>query len=569
MAPSQPAPDPITLRAPQKHRHGLFHTSHSLRCHDPQCVARHHATPSDRLQQLWQNQRHRRAINSPLPWDGSVHVARTELLGLAERWTRQYAPLTATPPPSSDAAEPLSLFLSGHQPEWFHPGVWYKNFVLQAAAQATQSIGINLLIDQDLVKTNTLVVPAEDGGRAYRRRIPLDYGGVGLPHQERQLEHPDLVASAPNRVRAATADWVEGGLLHELWPSFETLSRELRGASYGCAAARHLAEQRVGCHNWEVPLSWACETRSFAQFVVMMLTDLEAFVAGYNQAVAEYRQWYQIRSPQRPLPDLWVQDTWHELPLWLWTAQRPGRKRVVARRTSGGWQLSVLESQRVQSQDWQLDLDQAFAVEQLVGFPSLQIRLRPRALVTTLYSRAILSDSFLHGLGGALYDQMTDRIARLVWQVDLPDYAIATATWHLTDTTALTTTATAEQAAACQRYLRDLHFAPERIPDFASRHPQWVADKQQLLRDIPPPGQRHRWQEKIQQLLNFARVSLATEIVRTQVQYRQLQAEVARQRLQRDREWSLLLYATSLPQQLHDLAQATLATPALSIRRTD
>lgn len=589
-----PVPDPITLRAPQEHRQGLFHTSHSLRCHDPQCVARHHATPGDRLQQLWQTQQHRSATLPQLPWAGSVHAAREELYRLAQRWTQQYAALPDEPTPTqplshsdghgdsdgdsdrpwvpaapATTARPLPLFLSGHQPEWFHPGVWYKNFVLHAAARATRSIGINLLVDQDLVKTNTLVVPADDDGRVYRRRIPLDYGGVGLPYQERQLEHPDLVASAPARVQAAAASWVDLGLLHEVWPAAYRLGRELRGGGYGCAAARHLAEQRVGCHNLEVPLSWACETRSFAQFVVMILADLESFVTGYNQAVAEYRQWYQIRSPQRPLPDLWVQDAWHELPLWLWTAQQPWRKRVAARRTPTGWQLSVIESQRVQTQDWQLDLDQDFAVEQILGFAALQVRLRPRALLTTLYSRAILSDTFLHGLGGALYDQMTDRIARLLWQVDLPDYAIATATWHVTDTTQLSTLELAGQATVCQRYLRDLHFAPERIPDFATRYPQWVADKQQLLRDSPPRGQRHRWQEKIQQLLNVARHTLQAEIAQTQLQCQSLQAEVARHRLQRDREWSLLLYPTSLPQQLHDLAQTTLATPTLSRRGDD
>lgn len=530
-------------------------------------MARYHATPSDRLRQLWRNQQHRPTVAAQLPWAGSVDIARGELLGLAQRWTRQYAsdPLATDPlatDPAAEAAGTRPIFLSGHQPEWFHPGVWYKNFVLHAAAQATQSIGINLLIDQDLVKTNTLVVPTAETPNNQRCRIPLDYGGVGLPHQERQLEHPDLVASAPARVRSAAAAWVDLGLMQDLWPTFETLSRELRGASYGCAATRHLAEQQVGCRNWEVPLSWACETRSFAQFVVMILQDLEVFVAGYNQAVAEYRRWYQIRSPHRPLPDLWVQEDWHELPLWLWTAQRPGRKRVAARRTPSGWQLSVIESHRVQLQDWQLDLDQAFAVEQLCGFPSLHVRLRPRALLTTLYSRTILSDSFLHGLGGALYDQMTDRIARLVWQVDLPDYAIATATWHLIDTTALPTAAIVQQAAACQRYLRDLHFAPERVPAFAERYPQWVADKRQLLRAIPPRGQRRQWQEKIQQLLNDSRVHLTAEIVRTRQQCLDLQAEVARQRLQRDREWSLLLYPGSLPQQLHDLAQTTLAPSA-------
>src|SRR5688572_6442578 len=35
--------------------------------------------------------------------------------------------------------------LSGHQPQLFHPGVWYKNFVLGGLARHLQGIGIHLL----------------------------------------------------------------------------------------------------------------------------------------------------------------------------------------------------------------------------------------------------------------------------------------------------------------------------------------------------------------------------------------------------------------------------------------
>ena len=38
------------------------------------------------------------------------------------------------------------------------------------------------------------------------------------------------------------------------------------------------------------------------------------------------------------------------------------------------------------------------------------IRLRPRALTTTMYLRLAMGDLFLHGIGGAKYDQLTDRI---------------------------------------------------------------------------------------------------------------------------------------------------------------
>src|SRR5882757_49235 len=39
----------------------------------------------------------------------------------------------------------VPFLLSGHQPELFHPGVWYKNFVLGSLARKLDCVGIHLL----------------------------------------------------------------------------------------------------------------------------------------------------------------------------------------------------------------------------------------------------------------------------------------------------------------------------------------------------------------------------------------------------------------------------------------
>jgi hypothetical protein len=56
------------------------------------------------------------------------------------------------------------------------------------------------------------------------------------------------------------------------------------------------------------------------------------------------------------------------------------------------------------------------------------LRLRTRALTTTLFSRLCLCDLFVHGIGGAKYDAMTDRIASRFLGVSLPDYLTLSAT---------------------------------------------------------------------------------------------------------------------------------------------
>jgi len=59
------------------------------------------------------------------------------------------------------------------------------------------------------------------------------------------------------------------------------------------------------------------------------------------------------------------------------------------------------------------------------------IKIRPKAIVNTMYSRMFFSDLFIHGIGGAKYDQVTDEIIGEFFDVEPPKYAAVSATLHL------------------------------------------------------------------------------------------------------------------------------------------
>lgn len=48
---------------------------------------------------------------------------------------------------------------TGHQPELFHAGVWVKNFAVDRLARSTQSIGLNLIVDNDTHPGTGIAVP--------------------------------------------------------------------------------------------------------------------------------------------------------------------------------------------------------------------------------------------------------------------------------------------------------------------------------------------------------------------------------------------------------------------------
>ena len=59
------------------------------------------------------------------------------------------------------------------------------------------------------------------------------------------------------------------------------------------------------------------------------------------------------------------------------------------------------------------------------------VKIRSRALVTTLWARMVLGDLFIHGIGGGNYDLVTDRIIERFFGRQPPGFMILSATLHL------------------------------------------------------------------------------------------------------------------------------------------
>jgi len=59
-----------------------------------------------------------------------------------------------------------------------------------------------------------------------------------------------------------------------------------------------------------------------------------------------------------------------------------------------------------------------------------EFAIRPRALTLTMFVRLFLADLFVHGIGGALYDQIADALLAKLFNQSLP-YACVSAAWLL------------------------------------------------------------------------------------------------------------------------------------------
>ena len=90
------------------------------------------------------------------------------------------------------------------------------------------------------------------------------------------------------------------------------------------------------------------------------------------------------------------------------------------------------------------------------------VRLRTRALITTLFARLFLGDTFLHGIGGAKYDQVTDLLIERFFGLRPPCYMTLTATLRLPIDGQ---DAAPADARSIDAQLRELAYHPERYLD--------------------------------------------------------------------------------------------------------
>ena len=205
---------------------------------------------------------------------------------------------------------------------------------------------------------------------------------------------------------------------------------------------------------------------AFRRFACTLLAELPRFTAAYNGALADYRRAHHVRNHAHPVPNLHADGPWLEAPFWLWTADDPERRPVFARPTSSGLLVSDLRGlERL------LPLtgpgDAVSAIAALADWEAEGVKLRSRALITTMFIRLMVADLFLHGIGGAKYDEVTDAICERFFGTPPPAFATLSGTLRLPIAEGGSAAPQLPTDAGRLRFeLRELRFHPERKVEF-------------------------------------------------------------------------------------------------------
>ena len=408
-------------------------------------------------------------------------------LGQVREWTRATALAAAADytrslgVPAEDPDPHAPLVAGGHQPELFHPGVWAKNFALGRTARRLRgevggATALNLVVDSDLLPGTRVRVPVGTRERPAVRGVPFDRDRTPRPWSAARVRDPILFDSFGLRLGEALGPWGLRPLAADHWGKACCGDR----LCHRLTAFRRGVEEQWGLHNLELPVGALCESDPFLWFAGHLVAHAPRLRADHNAALDDYREVNGVRAENRPVPPLARVGGATELPLWVWRDEDPTRRRVFARPAGGG---------RVALSDGAADfcefpltetMDACCAVEALRELPGRGVRLRTRALATTLFARLCLGDLFLHGIGGAKYDEVTDGLVRRFFGVEPPAYAAVSATAHLPFAAPFGADPAAVGRLA--REFRDLRFNPDRhLPDPPPTAAEPLVDRKEAL----------------------------------------------------------------------------------------
>ncbi|HEV8292490.1 MAG TPA: hypothetical protein VGP94_11225 [Tepidisphaeraceae bacterium] len=344
---------------------------------------------------------------------GEAHQVRLNGVPLPEirRWVRKWI----------DAPPQQPLIGAGHQVELFHPGVWAKHILIDQLARKLGGAAYQFSIDTDAPKHLNLSWPGASWPITDDATITaVQWAGL------LDAPTPAHVELIEKELSSASRGWGFRPLALDFLHILKRSSLEIPKLAPLLISALHELDWSLGLRHSALAVAPLWESEGYLLCIHHLAARASEFAADYNAVLHEYRREKGISSPGRPWPDLKVTTDECELPLWLDCLESGQRLRASVKLRHG---QAVLDCPSKDGFAFNRDALSWEAAENLKKFLTAhRLRLSPRALILTMFLRLIVCDQFVHGIGGALYDEITDRVIRKRLKIDSPAFCVTTAT---------------------------------------------------------------------------------------------------------------------------------------------
>lgn len=368
------------------------------------------------------------------------------------------------------------IIQSGHQPVFFHSGIWIKNIFLNKLLKSPlldKPLGLNIVLDNDICKDLNLSLPVlSPNGNLKLEKVNFLSPALApnLPFEEYPCPSLELIAKFNRDIihRLKSLEPENKNILSNfknfaqcLENSYRFCNQNYKRGNLGefLGLARRLYEQEIKPTYLEIPFSQICNSDEFLSFFLEITKNLESFLKIYNNKLDEYRKLFKIRNRAQPSPNLIIKENLIEAPFWIWKEGDQRRKIFILREKGKKYlyndsygKIFLIEEDGLKS----LSSLRIFLKEK-------KLKIRPKALLLTLYNRLFISDLFIHGLGGASYDLVTDEIIREFFKVEPPHFLVISCTLYPNFKSS--PRASVFKISALKKKIRDLEFNPERYVD--------------------------------------------------------------------------------------------------------
>jgi hypothetical protein len=311
---------------------------------------------------------------------------------------------------------------TGHQTELFHPGVWAKLAMIDAAARAVDADCLFAAIDSDAPKHLQLRWPGRSRPITDDPRLAsAEWSGVlAAP----TVSHIEQIKSS---FQADAAHWSFTPMIDDVLDDLEQQALRTPSLSAALTASMYRLDWSLGLRHQSIVMSRLWTNEPYLSFVHHLLANADSFASIYNTALGEYRDAHAIDNPGRPMPDLQISQGSCEVPFWLDDLGGNVRDRATVHGRPGQWRLEV----EGDAFNISADLDLAASAVRLQQFLQRHNRrLAPRALTLTMFLRLFVVDQFVHGIGGGRYEQVNDRVIQRFFEIDPPAFCVTTATLY-------------------------------------------------------------------------------------------------------------------------------------------
>jgi len=387
---------------------------------------------------------------------------RRELIGTAGKYMRSIG-LEA---PEFIPGAPFVI--SGHQPHPYHTGVMFKYRLLAE-------------ISKDAVNAVWVSADTEACG-GFPVKIPSFLNGPRIATLRMHpsiaddfYEHSDVDAESLNIFRVCAVEHLRSIPDNMFGFGIKFLEENTKPPHAKNMRDMMILWRRKYGAGWpdsvfELPLSKVCETDGFFRFAFELLRQSVKTRELFNVALTTYRKKRGIRSRANPFPDLGENGDGVET--LFWKVKSSHRVPLYVKHAESGIILAFKGGTPV---------DSAEKLKEICVDSG--IKIWPRAVALSLLQRLGLGDMFIHGVGGAKYDKITDALIEELFETEPPEYAVASCTLPVPEQDD-----PSGKLAELHRKIREMRFHPEDFLETTEETGALIEKKNELIKSIGYPG---------------------------------------------------------------------------------